>query len=303
MLAQVVRKAEKLTMPTPDSPSIMLSIVIPAFNEAQRLPETLARLRAFLAEQGWLAQTEVIVVDDGSTDGTLGVASRLRGGWPRLAVISLPHRGKGAAVRQGLLAARGEFVFFGDADFSMPVEQIVRFLPPASPMADLVIGSREALGARRFGEPSYRHVMGRVFNWLVKLLVLRGFDDTQCGFKRLTHDAAHVLAKELRLDGWSFDVELLALARVRGLTIAETPIDWHHECHSRVRPVRDTVRMLADVWRVRRRMRSMPRPTAAPEQPLEDPGIIPRPFPSVIGDGIVPKPFPSAIIQRTTRPS
>lgn len=260
----------------------MLSIVIPAFNEAQRLPETLARLRAFLAEQGWLAATEVLVVDDGSTDGTLGVAARLRSGWPRLAVISLPHRGKGAAVRQGLLAAHGEYVFFGDADFSMPVEQIARFLPPASPMADVVIGSREALGARRFNEPNYRHVMGRVFNLLVKLLVLRGFNDTQCGFKRLTRAAAHALGAELRLDGWSFDVELLALARARGFTIAEIPIDWHHECHSRVRPVRDTLRMVADVGRVRHRMRHLPpSPNAMPDRPDED-ELVPAPFPAVI---------------------
>jgi dolichyl-phosphate beta-glucosyltransferase len=282
-----------VTMPTPGTiPAnpIMLSIIIPAFNEATRLPETLTRLRAFLAAQGWLAATEVIVVDDGSVDGTLGVTARLRVAWPHLAVMSLPHRGKGAAVRRGLLAARGEFVFFGDADFSMPVEQIARFLPPASPMADLVIGSREALGARRFGEPTYRHVMGRIFNWLVKLAVVRGFDDTQCGFKRLTNAAAHALGTELRLDGWSFDVELLALARRRGFTIAEIPIDWHHECHSRVRPVRDTLRMVADVWRVRRRLRHLPPPTnASSDRPSED--------------GIVPSPFPAVILQRTARPS
>jgi len=216
---------------------ITLSIVIPAYNEAERLPQTLCLLHAFLARQGWLATTEVIVVDDGSTDGTFGVAAREIAAWPQLAVMTLPHRGKGAAVRQGMLAAQGEYIFFGDADFSMPVEQIVRFLPPNCPDAPIIIGSREAPGARRFGEPPYRHVMGRIFNSLVRIFLFPGIDDTQCGFKRMTRAAAHALCAEQRINGLSFDVELLALARARGLAVAHreeaaaerAAADPHHE--------------------------------------------------------------------------
>jgi dolichyl-phosphate beta-glucosyltransferase len=247
--------------------TIALSIVIPAYNEAERLPQSLRKLRAFLEHQGWLATTEVIVVDDGSGDGTFGVAARECARWPYLAVITLPHRGKGAAVRQGMLAARGDHIIFCDADFSMPVEQLTRFLPPKCPAAPIVIASREAPGARRFDEPEYRHFMGRVFNWLVRVLVIGGISDTQCGFKRMTRAAAHALCAEQHLDGMSFDVELLALARTCGYAIAEIPIDWHHERHSRVRPLRDTIAMVRDVWAVRRRMRRLSATSARHAEP------------------------------------
>ena len=250
-----------------------LSIVIPAYNEADRLPHSLENIRAFLRTQAWETTTEVIVVDDGSTDGTAALVARMVRGWPGLSVITLPHRGKGAAVRQGLLAARGAFIFFADADLSMPIELIVRFLPPLSPDCDIIIGSREAPGARRFAEPRYRHMMGRAFNWLVRVLVVKGIDDTQCGFKRMTHAAAHALCAEQQLSGLSFDVELLALARARGYSIAEIGIDWYHERHSRVRPVRDTIKMVRDIWLVRRRMRHLA--PLVPETVGKTSGIVP----------------------------
>ena len=234
---------------------VRLSIVIPTYNEAERLPRALSRIHAFLAAQGWLATTEIIIADDGSGDGTGALAVRAGRAWPQLAVLLLPHQGKGAAVRQGMLATRGAFVFFCDVDLSMPIEQIVRFLPPTAPAADIIIGSREAPGAQRYDEPPYRHLMGRVFNTLVRLLVLRGIADTQCGFKCFTRTAAQDLCAAQTLPGFSFDVELLALARARGYTIAEIPIDWHHERHSRVRPIRDTIMMVRDIWQVRQRMR------------------------------------------------
>ncbi len=260
--------------PQPAVLPVSLSIVIPAYNEATRLPQNLRKLHAFLAHQGWLATTEVIVVDDGSGDGTFGVVTRLCAGWPQLAVITLPHRGKGAAVRQGMLAARGDYIIFADADFSMPVEQLVRLLPPTCPDVPIVIASREASGARRYGEPEYRHLMGRVFNWLVGMLVVAGIADTQCGFKRMTRAAAHTLCAEQRLDGMSFDVELLALARARGYAVAEIAIDWYHERHSRVRPLRDTLAMVRDVWAVRRRMRHLP---AAPHRAAPEAEAVPAP--------------------------
>ena len=255
-------------------PRYALSIVIPAYNEADRLPQSLARIRAFLQAQAWEATTEVIVVDDGSTDGTVASVARLVRGWPGLSIITLPHRGKGAAVRQGLLAAQGAYIFFADADLSMPIEQVVRFLPPLSPDCAIVIGSRQAPGARRYAEPTYRHIMGRIFNGLVRVLVVKGISDTQCGFKRMTRAAAHALCAEQQLDGLSFDVELLALARARGYSIAEIGIDWYHERHSRVRPIRDTIKMVRDIWVVRRRMRHLA--PLVPDTTHKKSGIVPQ---------------------------
>lgn len=240
---------------SPAPSGITLSIVIPAFNEARRLPDNLRVIHAYLLEQGWATTTEVIVVDDGSRDDTVVQVARLVRGWPGLSIITLPHAGKGAAIRQGALVARGEYIFFCDADLAMPIAELPRFLPPTSPTCDIVIASREAPGARRYNEPEYRHVMGRVFNWLVCRLVMPGIRDTQCGFKRLTRAAARDLCGLQRLNGLGFDVELLALARARGYTIAELPIAWHHATNSRVRPVRDTIAMFRDIWQVRQRMR------------------------------------------------
>ncbi len=242
-----------------------LSIVIPAYNEAERLPISLDAIHTFLDAQGWLATTEVIVADDGSEDDTLAVAAARRRDWPQISVITLPHLGKGAAVRQGMLAATGALVFLCDADLAMPIAQILRFLPPA---ADVVIGSREATGSRRFNEPPYRHIMGRVFNLLVRLLVMRGIHDTQCGFKLFSRHVARTLAAEQHLTGLSFDVELLALARAQSFTIREIPIDWYHERHSRVRPIRDTILMMRDVWLIRRRMRRFTPPEYIPPAPV-----------------------------------
>ncbi len=232
-----------------DSP--WLTIVIPAYGEAERLPPTLRAIFLFLRQRGWIHRTEVLVVDDGSTDDTVAVATKLVHRHPCLAIISAPHEGKGAAVRRGMAAARGDYIFLCDADLSMPIGELPRFLPPLCPDADLIIGSREAPGARRFDEQPYRHVMGRVFNRIVRWLAVPGIDDTQCGFKRLTRDAARMLSATMTLDGLCFDVEMLALARLHGLSIVELPIDWRHDRHSRVRPLRDTITMVRDVWRVR----------------------------------------------------
>lgn len=240
--------------PTP----IWLSIVIPAYNESERLPPTLQTIRDFLKRQGWAMKTEVIVVDDGSADETVAAVVRLVRNWPRLtngrsglSVITIPHAGKGAATRQGVLAALGEYCFLCDADLSMPIAELPKFLPPRAPKVDIIIGSREAPGARRFDEPPYRHLMGRVFNRLVQIMALPGIRDSQCGFKCFTRAAAQDLCELQQLPGFGFDVELLALARVRGHSILEMPIDWYHAHNSRVHPVRDTIAMVRDVWRVR----------------------------------------------------
>ncbi len=181
-----------------------LSIIIPTYNEARRLPQSLHIIAAFLRERGWNEQTEVIVVDDGSNDSTLPAVRVMQTHWPQLMVLALPHRGKGAAIKAGVKHATGDFVFFCDADLSMPIAEIVKFLPPQAPDAQILIGSREVAGAQRFNEPMYRHLMGRVFNGLVRLLVVTGIQDTQCGFKCLRREVAVVLCSEQRLTGMSF---------------------------------------------------------------------------------------------------
>jgi dolichyl-phosphate beta-glucosyltransferase len=150
-----------------------------------------------------------------------------------------------------MLRAGGSFRFLCDADLSMPVEEIERFLPPRLADADVAIGSREAAGARRFNEPAYRHLTGRMFSLAVKMLVMRGFEDTQCGFKCFRDSAAEYLFSRQRFDGWSFDVEVLYLARRHGCRIREVPVSWHYQSDSRIRLVSDSFTMFMDLLRIR----------------------------------------------------
>jgi glycosyltransferase involved in cell wall biosynthesis len=226
-----------------------LSLIIPAHNEAARLPATLQAVADFVAAQPFA--TEVVVVDNDSADTTGALAEAAAATQPYLRVVAEPRRGKGAAVRAGALAARGDHVFFADADLSMPLSEVRKFLPPALTGADVVIGSRALPGAVRYDEPPYRHLMGRAFNLLVKLVAVRGFEDTQCGFKCFTRQAALELFRRQTLADWTFDVELLFIARRLGLRVVEVPIHWHYREQSRVRPLRDALRMALGVVRVR----------------------------------------------------
>ena len=235
---------------------VRLSIVIPAYNEATRLPATLSRLATYLAAQPW--DWEIRVVDDGSTDGTADVAARAAVDEPRIVVQREPHRGKGGAVRAGVLAARGAYRFMCDADLSMPPEELPRFLPPGLDGFDVAIGSREGHGARRVGEPWRRHAIGRIFNRAIQLLVIRGIEDTQCGFKMFTAEAAGRIFPRTTLDGWAFDVEVLGLARAMNMRIVEVPIEWHHRGESQVSMFRDGIAMFVDLLRIRARLRCAP---------------------------------------------
>ena len=170
-------------------------------------------------------------------------------------VLPLAHGGKGWAVRHGMLAAHGEFRLLCDADLSVPIAQIERLLPPYSGEADVAVGSREAPGAARYGEPGRRHLMGRVFNTRVRWLAAPGLADTQCGFKCFRADAAELLFRRSTMNGFSFDVEILHLARRSGLSIAEIGVDWHYREHSKVRPFRDAFLMSMDLLRIRWRHR------------------------------------------------
>jgi dolichyl-phosphate beta-glucosyltransferase len=228
-----------------------VSIVIPAFNEARRLPTSFEAIVTDLAKRPF--SWEIVVVDDGSTDGTPSIVEEYAARHPNQSIrlVRAPHLGKGAAVRVGMLAARGAWRFLCDADLSMPIEHLQRFLPPACIGCDVAIGSREAQGSRRIGEPLKRHWMGRVFNAWVRLVALKGISDSQCGFKCFSAAAAEGIFRTQRLDGFAFDVEVLLLARQRGYRVKEVAIDWYYRAESRVQPVRDSWRMFRDVGRVR----------------------------------------------------
>lgn len=232
-------------------PAADYSIIIPAYNEAIRLPASLARLRSYLA--GERATAQVIVVDDGSQDATAAVAMGAAANWPALRLLRTPHQGKGGAVRAGIAAAAGTYVVLCDADLSVPPEELRALSARRGNPDDIIIGSRQAPGARRYNEPPYRHIMGRGFNLLVRLLLVPGIQDTQCGFKWLRRDIAAELCRLQVLDGWGFDAELLFLARTRGYRIVEVPVPWYFVAGSRVRPIANSLTMLCDIARVRLR--------------------------------------------------
>lgn len=225
----------------------MLSVVIPVWNEERRLDEGRAGLAA-LREQ--LGHVEAVWVDDGSSDGTLAALRAAAG--PDDVVLAEPHRGKGAALRAGVAAARGDRLLLTDVDWSVPPSEIPDLLAVD---ADLVIATREGVGARRVGEPVTRHLVGRAFNQLVQLSLLAGYADTQCGCKLVRASVARELFPLLRLDGFAYDVELLYVAHLRGRRVREVPVVWRYEANSRVRPVVDGLAMARDLWRIKRNAR------------------------------------------------
>lgn len=247
-------EAENATSP----PRPRLSIVIPAYNEAARLPNTLAEIAAFLAAKPY--QAEIVVANDGSDDETSVVARSFACEQGEVRVLDLLHRGKAAAVRDGVVAARGDYVLFTDADLSTPMFFCDELLEALEAGADVAIGSREGAQARRIGEPVYRHLMGRVFNITVQLLAVPGINDTQCGFKAFTRPAGRSIFRRTRLHVrkrvrgpmvTAFDVETLYIARKLNLRIVEIPVSWTHVPGSKVNPVLDSARMFRDVLHVR----------------------------------------------------
>ena len=242
-------------------PSPFLSVVIPAYNEEQRIASTLGKVVGYLGTQPY--SWEVVVVDDGSSDRTAEVAAAWAAEGEHVRLESVRHGGKGWAVKSGMLAARGKYRFMCDADLSMPIEHLEAFLERMDEGYDVVIGSRQAVGARRFDEPIARHIMGRIFNWSVRLLAVRGFDDTQCGFKCFRGEVAEELFRMQRTNGFAFDVEILYLAGQKGVKVLEMPIDWYHHSASKVRPLLDSFLMLRDTafLKLRSRVRSQLRPT------------------------------------------
>ncbi len=238
-------------------PFVDLSVIVPAYNEEQRLPPTLERLHAFLSAQP--LRYEILVVDDGSKDGTCRVTEEAMTHIPNLKLIrQMPNKGKGAAVRMGMLAARGQIRVMCDADCSMPPEQLPRLLAPiAACKAEIAIGSRYAEGAKTdVKQPFYRVLWSRIANKVIQRSLVPGVRDTQCGFKAFTAEAARNLFSVARIDGWAFDLEILALAKRRGFEVVEVGVEWKDDARSRINPLKDLWKVIREAITIRRNLKS-----------------------------------------------
>lgn len=227
---------------------ILLSVIIPAYNERNRLPPYLRKLASYLKNSGILH--EIIVVDDGSNDDTVPLVESFRSDSCNLKLIPLSaNRGKGFSVKTGMLAAAGRYRLFTDADGAISIDEIGKFLEQIEKGADIVIGSKAL-------SPSFakwhRKLSGRIFNMLVRLLVVKGIRDTQCGFKLFTAEAAQELFSLQTIDGYCFDVEILFLASSKGYNISEIPVDWLGIRGGKVRILLDSCKMAWDLFRIRR---------------------------------------------------
>lgn len=236
-----------------------LSIVIPAYNEAKRIAASLDKIADYLSAQKYTY--EALVVDDGSTDGTAEVCRAIASSHPWLEVLRyLVNRGKGHAVRAGVLAVGGEHVLICDADLATPIEELDGFWRFFEEGADIVIASRplrESHLVKR--QPLYREFAGRFFNLLVRAVAVRGIHDTQCGFKLFRGEAARAIFPLCSLSDFGFDIEVLHVAQRLGFRIREAPVHWYHRPGSKVRLLRDGLRMLLDLFRIRLRHHNLPR--------------------------------------------
>jgi glycosyltransferase involved in cell wall biosynthesis len=236
---------------------IDLSIVIPAYNEAERILPTLANLHAFLLTQP--LRWEIVVVDDGSKDATCAVVEGRMAEIPGLRLVrQTPNQGKGAAVRRGMLAARGQIRVMSDADGSMPPAQLTALLAPiVACRAEIAIGSRYAEGARTdVKQPAYRVLWSRLANRVIQRSLVPGVLDTQCGFKAFTAEAARDLFGRALVNGWAFDLEILALARRRGYGIAEIGVEWKDDRRSKVNPLKDMYKVVKEAVTIRKNLKS-----------------------------------------------
>jgi dolichyl-phosphate beta-glucosyltransferase len=232
---------------------IAYSIVIPAYNEGARLGATLEKVLGFVRAQGWNAEVEVIVVNDGSRDNTAALVREFAEREPMLRLVENPgNRGKGYSVRNGMLNARGEIVLFSDADLSSPIEEMPKLLAALAGGADIAIGSRwlrTELQTRR--QSRHRQIFGRVFNLLLRITLGLRFKDTQCGFKAFTRQATQTILPLQRIERWGFDPEILFLARKFGFRVEEVPVVWGHSGDTRIHPVVDGARMFWEMLRIR----------------------------------------------------
>lgn len=229
-----------------------LSIIIPAYNEEKRIIPTIEKIKEYLLQQKSIENWEIIIIDDGSKDNTRNIAneaiskdSQIKINPPR------QNRGKGFSVKEGMLQAKYDLKLFSDADLSTPIEMLDRFIPYLEDY-DIIIGSRSAEGAEiKIKQPWYRSIPGKVFPLLVRTLILRGVKDTQCGFKLFQYDAAQFLFQKQRLDRFSFDAELLYLAKKYNYKIKEVPVVWVNVLDSKLNPIKDSYRMFMELLKIK----------------------------------------------------
>jgi glycosyltransferase involved in cell wall biosynthesis len=228
------------------------SIILPAYNEGVRIAGTLEKILAYSKKRGWDA--EVLVVNDGSTDNTCEIVRSYAAGNPTLRLINNPgNRGKGYSVRNGMVRAHGDILLFSDADLSSPIEEADKLFAAIEDGADIAIGSRwlkPELQAQR--QPLLRQILGRIFNLALRIILGLNFKDTQCGFKAFSRPAAEAIFPLQQIERWGFDPEILYLAKKFGFAIREVPVIWSHREGTRINPLRDGMRMFAEVLRIRR---------------------------------------------------
>ena len=234
-----------------EAPSPELSIVIPCYNEEQRLPRTIEQVERFLAADG--TSYELILVDDGSTDGTRGIMETAARRNPSVRLEALPHnRGKGRALAEGVAAAKGAEILVTDADLSTPIGELDKLRAELRKGAGVAIASRALRGSRvEVSQPFYRVLMGKAFNLLVQAVLLPGIWDTQCGFKLFRGDVAHQAFAALTTDGFGYDPEVLYLAKRRGVKIAEVPVVWRNSAPTKVNPIASSLDMFRHVLKIR----------------------------------------------------
>ena len=227
-----------------------MSLILPAYNEEKRLPECMEKVAKFIKQRG--EPIEVLLVENGSHDRTYEMALEYAKKYPWLKVFHEETPGKGNAVRRGMLEGRGKYRMFADVDFSMPIDEISRFIPPELSDYQVAIGSREVKGAVRYNEPATRHFTGRVFNLIVRILLgLPGIHDTQCGFKSFSAEAAEKLFSVQRINGWAFDAEVLFIAKQYGYKIIEVPVQWYYDGNSKINVIQDSIKMFRELLQIR----------------------------------------------------
>jgi dolichyl-phosphate beta-glucosyltransferase len=239
------------------TPFVDLSVIVPAYNEEHRLMPTLERLHAFLSAQP--LRYEILVVDDGSKDDTCGVVERAQASVANLQLVrQMPNQGKGAAVRRGMLSARGQIRVMCDADCSMPPEQLPKLLAPiVACRAEIAIGSRYAEGAKTDKkQPFYRVLWSRLANKVIQRSLVPGVRDTQCGFKAFTAEAARNLFSSATINGWAFDLEILALAKRRGFLVEEVGVEWKDDARSKINPLKDLWKVIKEAMTIRRNLKN-----------------------------------------------
>jgi len=235
----------------PRAEPLTYSIVIPAYNEAERIGSTLEKVTAYLVKMGWRA--EIIVVNDGSRDATAEIVRSWAQKNPAVRLLDNPgNRGKGYSVRHGMMDAQGDVLVFTDADLSSPIHEAQKLIAALAGGADIAIGSRWVdANMQTERQPLYRQFFGRIYNLLLPLILGLHFKDTQCGLKAFTAQAAHAIFPRLRIDRWGFDPEILFLAVKAGMKIAEVPVEWAHDNRSKINPITDGFHMFTEMLRIR----------------------------------------------------